>query len=141
VIVFPLQCVSNAEHHIFSAFLECASDKTNLLICVFLIPQKVWQVIRVAIEKDRCMRAICVDGKRRAEDIGNEPLLNEGDVYIVEDEVFGTTSKGQVVDCYKLHGIDFPHVYVKNRFVVCSNGPEEMEDVQIEREMLTCFDV
>ena len=62
----------------------------------------------------------CVDGKRRPEDIGSEPLLNEGEVYHVESEVFGTTSTGKVVECYKLSCIDFPHVYVKGRFVPCT---------------------
>lgn len=75
------------------------------------------------------MRVLCVDGKRRPDDIGNEPLLEEGNVYLVEEEVFGTTSKGSVVDCYKLQHIPFPHVYVKNRFVICSNGADEEEEV------------
>lgn len=73
------------------------------------------------------MRVICVDANRRVEDIGNEPLLQEGFVYQVDEEVYGTTSKGSVVPCYKLSGIDLPHVYVKNRFVVCSDMPDEVQ--------------
>ena len=77
------------------------------------------------------MKVLCVDGRRRPEDIGNEPLLCEGAVYTVEDEVWGTTSKGNVVECYKLLSVDLPHVYVKNRFVLCSgtdDGASETEE-------------
>ena len=70
------------------------------------------------------MKVLCVDGQRRPEDIGNEPLLCEGECYLVENEVYGTTSKGTVVECYKLASIDFPHVYVKNRFVICMEGAD-----------------
>ena len=72
------------------------------------------------------MRVLCVDGKRRREDIGNEPLLNEGDVYEVECEVYGTTSTGRVVACYKLACIGFPYVYVKDRFIPCAGDECEM---------------
>jgi hypothetical protein len=76
------------------------------------------------------MRVICVDGGRRPEDIGTEPLLTEGSIYEVETEVYGNTSKGTIVECYKLTCIDLPHVYVKNRFVVCSDG----DGVEVEQE-------
>ncbi|MEI6945789.1 hypothetical protein V9K67_01230 [Paraflavisolibacter sp. H34] len=76
------------------------------------------------------MKVICIDGGRRAEDIGTEPLLQEGAVYLVEGEVYGNTSRGTLVECYKLAGIELPFVYVKNRFILCSSDPEEGEEAQ-----------
>ena len=86
------------------------------------------------------MKVLCVDGQRRPEDIGNEPLLCEGELYCVENEVYGTTSKGTVVECYKLASIDFPHVYVKNRFVICMEDPglESEAHEQGKAEITAC---
>jgi hypothetical protein len=84
------------------------------------------------------MKVICIDGGRRAEDIGNEPLLSEGTVYTVEQEVYGNTSKGTIVDCYKLTSINLPYVYVKDRFILCSDGPDgaEEEEQVAEEELV-----
>jgi hypothetical protein len=76
------------------------------------------------------MRVICVDGGRRPEDIGTEPLLTEGEIYEVESEVYGNTSNGKIVECYKLTSIELPFVYVKNRFIVCSNGGEVEREIE-----------
>lgn len=74
------------------------------------------------------MRVICVDGARRKEDLGTEPLLNEGEIYIVEREVYGNTSNGKVVECYQLTSIELPHVYAKNRFVPCGGYPGDWNE-------------
>ena len=82
------------------------------------------------------MRVLCVDGQRRVEDIGTEPLLTEGTTYRVEEEVYGMTSDGKVVDCYKLSEVEFPFVYQKDRFVLCDDDGDAEEETTNTRESL-----
>lgn len=67
------------------------------------------------------MKVLCVDGQRREEDIGSEPLLQEGEVYEVEREVWGLLRNGRTAFCYKLKDVNLPHVYTVNRFIPCSD--------------------
>ena len=83
------------------------------------------------------MKVLCIDGSRRREDIGHEPLLEEGQVYEVEQEVWGHTATGKLVPCYKLTDIAFPFVYLKCRFIPCSSdrGAEESVEQLQEDEL------